>query len=86
MKTINGTPVASTRIYKEGEYWRWLIRDITGKEYVDSGNYWTEQAAYKGLSEALSYARAVDPNSFLKESRQRLRFLLLIRNGGYNGL
>ncbi len=52
MKTINGVLVASTRIFQEGDYWRWWIRDINGKEYLDSGNYLSEMAATEGLREA----------------------------------
>lgn len=49
---INGVYVASTQIYQEGQYWRWLIRDISGREYLDGGNYLTQEAAEEGLSDA----------------------------------
>lgn len=52
MKTINSVPISSTRTYQEGEYWRWYIQDMNGKEYVDGGNYLSEEAATKGLHEA----------------------------------
>lgn len=50
--TINGVNVAATRIYQEGQYWRWYIRDINGREYLDGGNYLTQEAASEGLDEA----------------------------------
>ena len=40
--------VATTRTYPEGDYWRWYVRDVNGKEYVDGGNYLTQDAADKG--------------------------------------
>ena len=52
MKTINGVPIGVTRVYQEGQYWRWLIRDIKGREYVDGENYLTEADCSQGLSEA----------------------------------
>lgn len=51
-RTINGVPVEVTRIWPEGQYWRWLIRDINGNEYLDGGNYLTGEAAEEGLEDA----------------------------------
>lgn len=52
MKTINSIPIAVTRIYQEGQYWRWYIRDIDGREYLDGGNYLTQITAEEGLQAA----------------------------------
>lgn len=49
---VNGVFVAVTRIWPEAQYWRWLIRDISGREYLDGGNYLTQEAAEEGLQDA----------------------------------
>ncbi len=52
-KTVNGIAIRSTKIFREGDYWRWLIVDVNGREYVDGGNYLTRNEAVSGLDKAL---------------------------------
>ena len=51
--TINGRAIISTRVFTEGDYWRWIIIDDLGTEYLDGGNYLTHDQAQKGIEEAL---------------------------------
>ena len=50
--SYEGEP-ATGRVYREGDYWRWLIRRVDGREYVDGANYFTREEAIEGLRDAL---------------------------------
>jgi len=52
-RTVGGRPVHTTRVFREGAYWRWEIVMVDGSRYVDGGNYRTEDAARDGLAAAL---------------------------------
>ena len=51
METVNGYPVNSHRVFKEGNYWRWEIITDRGT-YVDGGNYATRDEAKTGLKKS----------------------------------
>jgi len=52
-KMINGYQIEYSRIFPEGDYWRWLIEDDMGRQYLDGSNYRTREAAEAGLTAAL---------------------------------
>jgi hypothetical protein len=50
--TVNGEAVESAYVFPEDDFYRWIIRSER-HEYVDGGNYRTEEAAIEGLKAAL---------------------------------
>lgn len=51
-RTVNGDVVKTAWVFRGKDHWRWQIITIAGREYVDSGNYLTEDAAKRGLEDA----------------------------------
>lgn len=42
-----------TRIFKEGDFYRWEITTEDGKKYVDGGNFQTKEQARESLRDAV---------------------------------
>lgn len=74
MRTINGRKVHAAKVFAEGDFWRWRIVDIGGTEYLDGGNYLTQEAAERGLDDAF------DP----VKDEQAATLRGLIADGGYS--
>ena len=57
---VNGRPVASAEIFPEqspqGEFWRWRIVDVRGREYLDGGNFVSREQALADLATAFDPA------------------------------
>ncbi len=51
-QTINGKLVTASRVFEEGNFWRWQIVDENGTQYADGGNFKTREAAEASLLNA----------------------------------
>ena len=54
VKTPRGSKYVKAEIFAEGDFWRWRLTDGSGVEYLDGGNYHSEQQARDGLASALA--------------------------------
>ncbi len=52
-KTVNGYAVKSSRVFKQGDYYRWRVVDVNGRVYTDGGNYTSRREAMSGLRKGL---------------------------------
>ena len=48
------TDYVSSRVFPEGDYWRWEITGARGETYVDGGNFTSAVLAEKSLREVLT--------------------------------